>query len=164
MSLFIPPIDPAGGCCPCERAVDACTCCPIDIGFGSFSFFDTSGVAGPPCGGGVPENVGKTVGPETIYSSENFKTKCLEKFKVRVFVNFLADNYGYVLGDGATSVICPFDNNNCSPCFTPGIVDAYIEKVNETESRAYVTAFAANAPHGGGYGMEVGAYFYLDEL
>lgn len=164
MSIFIPPLNPAGGCCSCERAIDACTCCPFDIGFGSFSFFDTSGQSGPPCGGGTPENVGATVGPEAIYSAVNFNTKCLEKFKVKVLVDFIADNYGYVRGDGDASVTCPLDNNDCNLCIKQGTIDAYIERVNATESRAYVIAYAANAPHGGGYGMAVSAYFYLDEL
>jgi hypothetical protein len=163
MSFLVPPVDPAGGCCPCERAVDACTCCPLETGFGFFSFFDSSGQSGPPCGPGPPENVGKTVGPETIYSSENFKTKCLQKFKVKALVDFTADNYGYVQGDD-TSVICPLDDNDCNVCVRQGTIDAYIERVNATESRAYVVAFAANAPHGGGYGMGVSVFFYLDAI
>ena len=164
MSLFVAPIAPEGGCCPCERAIDACTCCPLEIGFGSFSFFETSGGSGPPCGFSTPTNVNAKVGPISIYSSANLKTKCLEKFKVKAIIDFSADNYGTVLGNNGTLVICPLDDNDCNICSRQGTIDAYIEQVNETDSRAYVIASSANAPHGGGYGMAVAAYFFLDEL
>jgi hypothetical protein len=164
MSLFITPINSEGGCCSCERAVDACTCCPFSLGDGEFSeFTGYDCTSGPPCGDEDPTCGGATIGPITIYSTINFKTKCLEKFKVKVYVNYIADNYGSVAGANG-SVICPLNNSDCNFCYRDGTIDAYTEEINETESRAYVIAIVTNAPHGGGYGMEVGASFYLDEI
>lgn len=148
-------------CCTCDRAVDACTCCPFSLGEANFSQFSGQGCrSGPPCGPGPAECSGDSIGPVTLYSQENFKNKCLEKFDLKAQVYLSVDNYGYA--EGETTLECPLDDSSCEFCTTSGIIEPYIESVNEKESRAYLRAFAANAPHGGGYALIVNAYFYLD--
>lgn len=160
MSSFVIPVGFDDECCSCERAVDACTCCPFSVGmveFSQFSGFNCG--SGPPCGSGPAECGGATIGPVTLYSDENFKKKCLEKFDLKAQVYLSVDNGGYA--EGEETLTCPVNNSSCVFCTTSGIIEPYMESVNETESRAYIKAFAQNAPHGGGYALVVSAYFYL---
>lgn len=108
---------------------------------------------------GVPGSCSlSTIGPINIYS-DIFNNSCLKSIinPILVTVSYSFDNFGYVEGqDGSFG--CPADND-CNICQGSITIIPFIEFVSLDQSRAYITAFAQNAFHGGPYSLQINATF-----
>jgi len=161
MSLFVIPTGFDGECCTCDRAIDACTCCPLfigDIEYEEIHDYEECEFVGPPCGGDEsPSCANATIGPVKLVSPR-FKTKCLDVFVPRAYFSIYADNYGTVIGK--TTI-----NYNDGPCEVIQELDSIepeIEEVSDTESMAFIRASAQNSVAGGPYGLIIRVEFFLD--
>ena len=161
MSLLVLPSDPnAGGCCDCDRAVDACTCCPYEIGtnfYYEYHGYDECPTIGPPCAEESPSCADIIIGPVKL-TSQPFKTKCLDILQPTAFFSIFADNYGTITG----KTTIHYDDGPCPVIDEDGSVLAQIEPISDTESRAFIMASAQNSPAGGPYGLTVSVLFVLD--
>jgi hypothetical protein len=161
MSLFVIPVSPNGGCCTCDRAIDACTCCPYEIGEDSYEEnhgFDECPDVGAPCGSAPsPSCADLTIGPVKL-SSPPFKTKCLDFFVPKAYFSIYADNYGSVVGKTTIN----YNDGVCAVISTEDSIEANVEAVNDTESRAFIMASAQNSSAGGPYALFIDVQFYLD--
>jgi hypothetical protein len=163
MSLFVIPVSPNGGCCDCDRALDACTCCPYEIGQDSYSEYhdyDECPNIGPPCADDEASCANIIIGPVKLVSPP-FKTKCLDQFTIKAYVSFFADNYGSMYGPNQS---LDFDDGPCAVGGLDGEITPFVEEVGSGtgNSRAFVYATAQNSIAGGPYGLDAYAIFYLE--
>jgi len=160
VSLFIIPVGFDGECCDCDRAIDACTCCPFLIGEDEYAEYHASNECpgvGPPCSSGTASCANATIGPVKL-SSPPFKTKCLDVFAPKAYFSIYADNYGSVVGKTTIN----YNNGVCEIISTEDSIEANIEAVNDTESRAFIMASAQNSSAGGPYALSIYVQFYLE--
>lgn len=160
MSLFVIPLGFDGQCCDCDRAIDACTCCPLLIGEDQFAEYhgdDECPDVGPPCSSGTPSCENATIGPIKL-SSQPFKTKCLDVFVPKAYFSIDADNYGSITGKTTIN----YNNGACELVSTQGSIEPEIEEISDTESRAFIMASAQNSEAGGPYSLAVYVQFSLD--
>ena len=161
MSVFVIPVGFNGECCDCDRAIDACTCCPLLIGEDEYvenHGFDECPDVGEPCGGAPsPSCANLTIGPVKL-SSPPFKTKCLDFFVPKAYFLIYADNYGSVIGKTTIN----YNDGVCETISRDDSIEANIEAVNDTESRAFIMASAQNSSAGGPYALQIYVQFFLD--
>jgi hypothetical protein len=160
MSLFVIPLGFDGECCDCDRAIDACTCCPILIGEDEYSEYhgdDECPNVGPPCSSDTASCANATIGPVKLISPP-FKTKCLDVFVPRAHFSIYADNYGSVIGKTTIN----YNNGVCAIVDEQDSIEPEIEAVNDTESRAFIMASAQNSEAGGPYALAIYVQFFLD--
>lgn len=160
MIPFVIPIGADGQCCTCDLAVDPCTCCSYEVGSDSYSeFHDECTDVSPPCGSDPsPSCPNATIGPIRL-NSDIFKIKCLDKFVIKAYVGFNADNYGSMYGPSESIV---FNNGPCEVGGSDGVITPYLEQVSSVHYRAYVYATAQNSFAGGPYSLQAYAQFYLE--
>lgn len=160
---FLQPLG-GGSCCACDSAT-ICDCCGTD----TKSYYEVHGFTecpnvGEKCNPGTtkpPSCVGATI--TKVLESKDFPEECFEPPKKPMAAFSLwADNYGYVQGQDKKQ--CDnFGGDECTTCsFSDKVTATVLPGTKLNTKKMQVVTYAANAPHGGPYGLSVTVNFYFE--